>query len=729
MMVEENDQSISKLTPMAAGEESPAEGAVELGESYREVERVQRLNLLLHLMPYGGIFLVLGERLIGKTLLMKEFVARSPEQFKINCIAATKGLNSATFLEQIISNFGLRGGRGESASLEMLGEKFRAWKEQGALPVLVIDDAHLMSDDLFLLLLKLAHSGRPAERVLSIVLFAEPGLEQRLAEPDMRLFQSRVTHSFDLQPFSNIDIQKYVRFKLAQYGRLQGKAAIDGALSASLQKYIQVASRGVPGKIDQLLQDILQSRRAAFVAEEVDIPLPASLRKKKMKTAPLLLLSIVAMVALVFRNDIGGWVASDPLTGLLVSLSQRAEVLMEPVAMPQPASTVEQRLAAAFEQRKEPQEPVGQSSVVQAKESPQNVDNIPLVDVKRLASLDLDQNSDLGSDDAVIVESHGDVPSKPAVSGGKVAGKLMDTLAIRDGGRKVGSQPVSVIVAEKSGHVAPATRVYGVSDNRINLDETWLGSRSKQRFTLQLLAMKRESAHNFVRKHALESQVHYYRTQGLGGDLVAVSLGDFATQKQAERARARWQNKMPGVKPWVRTFASVVKAMQGGQYLKSGSSSVIERNRVVKQGLPAMSLPENSLSDKRSVIRHAEVVGLRLADEEAWMMKQSGQRYTLQLLAMEKPAVERVTVEHNMPGKLHYFRVEAGGKSLIAATYGSFASRSEAVAEQKRLAGRLGIFKPWARSFSSIQQVIRQTDNKLERKAVGKVDKITSSKN
>lgn len=94
------------------------------------------------------------------------------------------------------------------------------------------------------------------------------------------------------------------------------------------------------------------------------------------------------------------------------------------------------------------------------------------------------------------------------------------------------------------------------------------------------------------------------------------------------------------------------------------------------------------------------------AGGSSWYKSQAGSRYSVQVLGTGSEASAKAFISQQGGGEYRYFRKTLQGKPFYVVTYGSFADRASAQAAIKTLPAKIQASKPWARTFSSIQQDI-----------------------
>ena len=80
-------------------------------------------------------------------------------------------------------------------------------EEAQATPIATLEEIRLLSN------LETQH-----HKLLQIVLFGQPELDEILADPDIRQIKERITHSFRLDPLNTADIRAYLNFRMRQAG-------------------------------------------------------------------------------------------------------------------------------------------------------------------------------------------------------------------------------------------------------------------------------------------------------------------------------------------------------------------------------------------------------------------------------------------------------------------------------------------------------------------------------
>ncbi len=196
----------------------------------------------------------------------------------------------------------------------------------------------------------------------------------------------------------------------------------------------------------------------------------------------------------------------------------------------------------------------------------------------------------------------------------------------------------------------------------------WWLQQDSSRFAVQIMAMGAPAVSAFLQRHAIASEVSIFRARAAEKSLLAVVTGPYATRQAADAAATQWQQQLSGVRPWVRSVASIQLAI----------------NNYRDQLQPRW-------------IAHVE-------QNEQQLLKASPREYAVQLLAMDQQGITKFVSKYEIEGEIEYFRTQTG---LYAVLMGRYTSRDQALAAGHGIASRVNGIRPWVRSLSSVQDVIR----------------------
>jgi type II secretory pathway predicted ATPase ExeA/septal ring-binding cell division protein DamX len=206
------------------------------------------LEALLYAITHDeGIVKVTGEVGSGKTMLCRVLVERLPKHVE-TIYLANPSLSRDEILHVIAADLQIES-RGERVTilLRALQEKLIKLYAAGRRVVVLIDEAHAMPLETLEEIRLLSNLESNRHKLLQIVMFGQPELDEHLALPSMRQLKERITHSFRLEPLVRSDIDSYVDFRMRAAGYRGPKL-----FSPPAMKIIARTSEGLTRRINIL---------------------------------------------------------------------------------------------------------------------------------------------------------------------------------------------------------------------------------------------------------------------------------------------------------------------------------------------------------------------------------------------------------------------------------------------------------------------------------------------
>ncbi|MDR3221452.1 MAG: AAA family ATPase [Candidatus Accumulibacter sp.] len=290
-----------------------------------------------------GIVKVSGEVGSGKTMLCRMLLEQLPEDVE-TVYLATPSLSREDIPRAIAGELKIELPDSQTyQTMRFLQERLLEIHASGRRVVVMIDEAHAMPAETLeeIRLLSNLESGR--HKLLHIVLFGQPELDERLSERDMRQLKDRITHHFALEPLHRDDIGGYLMFRLQAAGYRGPDLFTPDAI-----RLIARASQGLSRRIN-ILAD--KSLLAAFSEgkQVVDSPqIRVAIRDARFSPMSgkheriLVMAGLAILAAASFGWLIGTGRGADP--------SSQAEVSMVSGNRPaQRAPTLGERIAATDE--------------------------------------------------------------------------------------------------------------------------------------------------------------------------------------------------------------------------------------------------------------------------------------------------------------------------------------------------------------------------------------------
>lgn len=220
---------------------------------FQGANRGATLGALLYAITHDeGIVKVSGEVGSGKTMLCRVLMEKLPATVETIYLA-----NPSLSRDEILYAIG------DELKLELDKERMtrvlRTLQEhlirlfgEGRRVVVLIDEAHAMPDESLEEIRLLSNLESNRHKLLQMVLFGQPELDEHLNTGGMRQLKERITHSFRLEPLMRSDIDSYIDFRMRAAGYRGPKVFNPGAV-----KLIASASQGLTRRVNILADKAL----------------------------------------------------------------------------------------------------------------------------------------------------------------------------------------------------------------------------------------------------------------------------------------------------------------------------------------------------------------------------------------------------------------------------------------------------------------------------------------
>jgi type II secretory pathway predicted ATPase ExeA len=207
----------------------------------------QALERLRYLLDRRGIGVLVGAPGVGKSSLLRAFFASLSKTAYAHCYLAHTTLGTMDLYREIARGFDLvpKFNRADVAR-ELKGRLERLLTQQKVLPVLVLDEAHLLPATFLNELRILTNFSGDSKDGLTLLLSGHPQLESNLRLAVNEAFAQRVVMKIRLPSLSREEVERYVTHRLERAGRT-AKLFLPDAMEA-----LTKASRGVPRRLDRL---------------------------------------------------------------------------------------------------------------------------------------------------------------------------------------------------------------------------------------------------------------------------------------------------------------------------------------------------------------------------------------------------------------------------------------------------------------------------------------------
>jgi len=214
----------------------------------------EALAVLLTALKTGeGFIKVIGEVGTGKTLICRKLLNEIPEHF-ITAYIPNPYLNPDELRRAVASELGVKQALRMNAQLltQRIQERLLALHLQGHSVVLILDEAQALPEDSLEALRLFTNLETESRKLLQVVLFAQPELDQRLSEAHFRQLRQRITFSYQLRAMSAHEVEQYINHRMSVAG-YKGAALFSSALAKRIAK----ASKGIPRLVNILCHKML----------------------------------------------------------------------------------------------------------------------------------------------------------------------------------------------------------------------------------------------------------------------------------------------------------------------------------------------------------------------------------------------------------------------------------------------------------------------------------------
>jgi MSHA biogenesis protein MshM len=195
-------------------------------------ERGAVLEALIYAVVNGeGIVKVVGEVGSGKTMLCRMLEKELPDKVEIVYLANPR-LSPDNILQAIAFELGLEIAPGASRFevMNRLQEYLLQRHSEGRQVVVFVEEAQGMPLQTLEEIRLLSNLETQQNKLLQIVLFGQPELDEMIATPQIRQLKERITYSFRLNPFGDDDIRDYLNSRVRACGFRAGTLFDTGAV-------------------------------------------------------------------------------------------------------------------------------------------------------------------------------------------------------------------------------------------------------------------------------------------------------------------------------------------------------------------------------------------------------------------------------------------------------------------------------------------------------------------
>lgn len=214
-------------------------------------------NELLASLYYGiemakGLIVLMGEVGTGKTTAIRWIIRR----FDSSVLAAyifNPHLSIEEFYHHLTEMLGIKDWANKTALLTQMGKLLEERHRRGLRTVLIVDEAHELSDEVLEEIRLLLNFESDNAKHLQIILTGQPELREKLKQQNLRQLKQRVALRCRMPALPNVnEVERYITQRLSIAGSSQPNIFSPGAID-----FIFQCSEGIPRQINNLCDNAM----------------------------------------------------------------------------------------------------------------------------------------------------------------------------------------------------------------------------------------------------------------------------------------------------------------------------------------------------------------------------------------------------------------------------------------------------------------------------------------
>jgi general secretion pathway protein A len=220
-------------------------------------------NEVLASLYYGlenakGLIVLTGEVGTGKTTALR-WILRRLDSSVLAAYIFNPRLSVDEFYHQVTQLLGIKDWANKAELLTIMGRVLEERHRRGLRTVLIIDEAHELSDYVLEEIRLLMNFESDNAKHLQIVLTGQPELREKLNQPNLRQLKQRVALRCAMHTLPDVDeVERYITERLLIAGTDQPNIFTPGAID-----FIFQCSEGIPRQINNLCDNAMLTAYAA----------------------------------------------------------------------------------------------------------------------------------------------------------------------------------------------------------------------------------------------------------------------------------------------------------------------------------------------------------------------------------------------------------------------------------------------------------------------------------
>ena len=641
----------------------PQNGGPERSQQYfSSPELAQRTDLLRHLTENSSLIpLVRGAEGMGKTTFIHHLLDLAPENWIPVEIDADVMQQPETLLANLARLFDLNDTSGDV--IEMLVSHFDDLRQDGLLPVIIVDDAHLLPEASIIALLRLHETGPSDNPLAQILLFAKPEIDDLLKTPQLRAMNLQSLQLLDMPVFTKEQTECYLKHLLAADDSTSPRP-----LSPVQIEKIYRDTGGLPGLIKQQAIALM----SASTNKSVKLDLTEFISNRTVLGGGAALL--VVLLVLIFQDSIN-------------DIFSQGE---DPVE-----ATQETRL---------PGDKAVPLALPDAPAKPELTADIP----------QYEQTASMVSGEPLTPEGEDSDPGLTRRSGPKTVKEVNKELVSATESPNETQQPIMEAAQPESTAETkrPDKEDKAVADGTPASAVTASSEESPIEQDLQAQKQVAPQPENTEKNPVAQND-----SAAVGEPADSpVRSGQQPKVSQVDPVPAKQEAKPAAPKITAPAPAPQAKPKSSPPVAEAPVIPVEERSTtLVKKEVPMVKLAQKPLSQVQkkpaSATRITNAGSSRIVSakpmREDWLLKQKAASYTIQLVGLqEEGAIPGFIRRYPLPGPVAYYRTLRNGKPWFPVLHGVYPDRKMANEALERFPEMLRKSGVWLRTIGSVQKEI-----------------------
>ena len=259
-----------------------------------------------------GFIKVTGEVGTGKTLICRKLLNEMTKGF-VAAYIPNPYLSPSELRHAVASELqvDLPSNSDQQEFTQAIQQKLVEIRKQGQSVVLIIDEAQALPDESIEALRLMTNLETESAKLMQVVLFGQPELNQKIARPELRQLRQRITFSYELSQMNADQIFQYVNHRM----QVAGYNKEETLFSKSVCKQLLKASKGTPRIVNTICHKalmlaygegkfVISSKHIKLAAFDTEAAEPARSNPWLAWALPVIACAIVT-TSLVVHGNVG----------------------------------------------------------------------------------------------------------------------------------------------------------------------------------------------------------------------------------------------------------------------------------------------------------------------------------------------------------------------------------------------------------------------------------------